>query len=262
MRPANNSRRLRGRPNRKQHASPRAQVYDSHGPDCRIRGNAPQVYEKYLSLARDATSAGDRVGAESYFQFAEHYFRIMNDSTDPQRNAQQRNDGQSADGQRTDGQRAEGQRTEGQRTDGQRTDGRRGDGRRGDGQSKDGDQPFGSGDQPHVEWPDKAAADKTAAGNGEGTPAAESKAADGAPSSDEVQPQPVPVLEMEAQEAEPGPSEAEAEPAPAKPKGRPRRRSTNGSGRKISVKTAKADEAASEPAVSEDTDSSVSKADA
>ena len=51
----------------------------------RIRGNAPQVYEKYLSLARDATSAGDRVGAESYFQFAEHYFRIMNDTTDPQR---------------------------------------------------------------------------------------------------------------------------------------------------------------------------------
>ena len=86
MRPTNNIRRSRGRPNRKQqHGSPRHQTFDSHGPDVRIRGNAPQVYEKYLSLARDATSAGDRVAAEGFFQFAEHYFRIMNDSTDPRR---------------------------------------------------------------------------------------------------------------------------------------------------------------------------------
>lgn len=86
MRPTNNIRRSRGRPNRKQqHGSPRHQTFDSHGPDVRIRGNAPQVYEKYLTLARDATSAGDRVAAEGFFQFAEHYFRIMNDSTDPRR---------------------------------------------------------------------------------------------------------------------------------------------------------------------------------
>ena len=88
MRPGNNTRRPRGRPNRKQHVSPRTQTFDSHGPDVRIRGNAPQVYEKYLSLARDAHSAGDRVASESYYQFAEHYFRIMNDSTDPQRPGQ------------------------------------------------------------------------------------------------------------------------------------------------------------------------------
>jgi hypothetical protein len=85
MRPGSNTRRPRGRPNRKQHGSPRSQTFDSHGPDVRIRGNAPQVYEKYLTLARDATSSGDRIAAESYYQFAEHYFRIMNDSTDPQR---------------------------------------------------------------------------------------------------------------------------------------------------------------------------------
>ncbi len=90
MRPGSNSRRPRGRPNRKQHVPSRSQAYDSHGPDVRIRGNAPQVYEKYLSLARDATSSGDRVAAESYYQFAEHYFRIMNDSTDPQRQSQPR----------------------------------------------------------------------------------------------------------------------------------------------------------------------------
>ena len=85
MRPTNNVRRSRGRPNRKQHGSPRHQTFDSHGPEVRIRGNAPQVYEKYLSLARDASSSGDRILAEGFFQYAEHYFRIMNDSTDPRR---------------------------------------------------------------------------------------------------------------------------------------------------------------------------------
>ncbi len=89
MRPGNNARRPRGRPNRKQHGPPRAHSYDSHGPDVRIRGNAPQIYDKYVTLARDATASGDRIAAEGYYQFAEHYFRIMNDSTDPRRPAQQ-----------------------------------------------------------------------------------------------------------------------------------------------------------------------------
>ena len=64
--------------------SPRSQTFDSNGPDVRVRGNAHQVYEKYLALARDANSSGDRIAAEGYFQFAEHYFRVLNDSTDPQ----------------------------------------------------------------------------------------------------------------------------------------------------------------------------------
>jgi Domain of unknown function (DUF4167) len=56
----------------------RNHVFDSSGPDLRIRGTAQQLFEKYLQLGRDATSAGDRVMAESYFQHAEHYFRILN----------------------------------------------------------------------------------------------------------------------------------------------------------------------------------------
>jgi uncharacterized protein DUF4167 len=43
----------------------------------KIRGTAAHVYEKYLQLARDAGSAGDRVMAENYLQHAEHYFRIL-----------------------------------------------------------------------------------------------------------------------------------------------------------------------------------------
>jgi hypothetical protein len=82
MRQGPNVRRSRGRGNnnggRRQNNVPlRHQTFDSNGPDVRIRGNAFQVYEKYLTLARDAQTAGDRIAAESYFQHAEHYFRII-----------------------------------------------------------------------------------------------------------------------------------------------------------------------------------------
>src|SRR5690349_11361798 len=56
----------------------RNHVFDSNGPDLRIRGTAQQLFEKYLQLGRDATSGGDRVTAEAFFQHAEHYFRILN----------------------------------------------------------------------------------------------------------------------------------------------------------------------------------------
>ena len=56
----------------------RAQVFDSSGPSVKIRGNAYQVFERYIALAREAASAGDRIAAENFYQHAEHYFRIMN----------------------------------------------------------------------------------------------------------------------------------------------------------------------------------------
>ena len=49
----------------------------SSGPEVKIRGSASHVYEKYLQLARDANSSGDRIMAENYLQHAEHYYRIM-----------------------------------------------------------------------------------------------------------------------------------------------------------------------------------------
>lgn len=56
----------------------RIQTFDSSGPNIKIRGNAYQVFERYIALAREAASAGDRIAAENYYQHAEHYFRIMN----------------------------------------------------------------------------------------------------------------------------------------------------------------------------------------
>jgi hypothetical protein len=93
MRQGSNHRRMRGRGgNGKQRhmMSPRSQTFDSNGPSGRIRGNAYQVYERYLALARDAQASGDRITAENYFQHAEHYFRIIAAANE----AQMRNGGQ------------------------------------------------------------------------------------------------------------------------------------------------------------------------
>ena len=56
----------------------RNQNFDSNGPEVKVRGSAQQVLDKYLQLARDAQSSGDRVKAEGYLQYAEHYYRIVN----------------------------------------------------------------------------------------------------------------------------------------------------------------------------------------
>jgi hypothetical protein len=56
----------------------RMQTYDSSGPGVKIRGNAYQVFERYVALAREAATSGDRIAAENLYQHAEHYFRIMN----------------------------------------------------------------------------------------------------------------------------------------------------------------------------------------
>jgi hypothetical protein len=52
-------------------------VFESNGPDIKIRGTASHVAEKYVQLARDARSSGDPVAAENYYQHAEHYFRLI-----------------------------------------------------------------------------------------------------------------------------------------------------------------------------------------
>ena len=48
--------------------------------DNRSRGNAAQLLEKYKSLARDAQLQGDRVQSEYFLQFADHYYRVLNEN--------------------------------------------------------------------------------------------------------------------------------------------------------------------------------------
>jgi uncharacterized protein DUF4167 len=72
------NKRMRSR-NRKggHHQNPLSRMYESNGPDVKIRGTASHIAEKYLQLARDAQSSGDPVAAENYYQHAEHYFRLI-----------------------------------------------------------------------------------------------------------------------------------------------------------------------------------------
>jgi len=78
------NKRMRGRNNSHAHShghrkshNPMARVYESNGPEVKIRGNPAHIAEKYMQLARDAQTSGDPVSAENYFQHAEHYFRLI-----------------------------------------------------------------------------------------------------------------------------------------------------------------------------------------
>lgn len=90
MKPSSSSgkQRPRGRNNMggKKHMPQRGQSYDGGNADVRVRGNAHQVMEKYLALARDASSQGDRIAAENYYQHAEHYFRVISAHNNNQAN--------------------------------------------------------------------------------------------------------------------------------------------------------------------------------
>jgi hypothetical protein len=57
----------------------RSKLWTSNGVRSEVRGNqnAQRIYERYLALAKAQAQAGDIVGAENYYQHAEHYFRSM-----------------------------------------------------------------------------------------------------------------------------------------------------------------------------------------
>ena len=52
-------------------------VFDSSGPEGKVRGTPQQIIEKYQMLARDAQLSNDRVAAENFSQHAEHYTRML-----------------------------------------------------------------------------------------------------------------------------------------------------------------------------------------
>jgi hypothetical protein len=182
MRQGPNPKRSRGRNNnnnnnnnnnggRRPNMPLRMQTFDSNGPDVRIRGSAFQVHEKYLQLARDASLSGDRIIAESYFQHAEHYYRIIavaqeqaaqQQGGDPNRrprpeggyNGQDYRGGQPGEEGGSEGgdefptdEQIEGQapRGDGYRPDGRQQDGRQQDGRQHEGRPNDGRQHDGRG---------------------------------------------------------------------------------------------------------------------
>src|ERR1700759_2685493 len=155
----NNNKRMRNRNNNNNNnnnnnrrgQNPMTRVFESNGPDIKIRGTASHVAEKYVQLARDARSSGDPVAAENYYQHAEHYFRLIAAAQEqfrqnqpqqprPDADVSSTEDGEEEDGfsasfgqepgfvpvqqqqpfQRDNGHRDHGQRENGQRDNGQR----------------------------------------------------------------------------------------------------------------------------------------------
>ena len=94
MRPSNKRSRGRNNGGNPHHNRPRppyrSQTFESNGPSVKIRGNAYQVFERYVALAREAATSGDRIAAENFYQHAEHYFRIMNANGEGQNQGQPR----------------------------------------------------------------------------------------------------------------------------------------------------------------------------
>ena len=135
-----NNNRRRGRGNRQQGGGNQNRI------DSRARGNAPQMLDKYRKLAQDAQHNGDRVQAEYYLQFADHYFRVIADSRPRQEEQRARRDERDFSNEeegdedefdsprtaREDRQRDDRPREDRQLDDRQRDDRPRGDRNRGD----------------------------------------------------------------------------------------------------------------------------------
>ncbi|WP_020400564.1 DUF4167 domain-containing protein [Kordiimonas gwangyangensis] len=132
MKQAQNARKQRGRsPARKGGGKPGGQGNARNEP--KVRGNPKQLLEKYKNQAREAKQAGDRVMAEYYYQFADHYQRVLNDMRGPNSYVESDDDDYEIDGNRDGNQEARG---EGRGNDnrGEGRDGRgegRGENRRG-----------------------------------------------------------------------------------------------------------------------------------
>ena len=75
-----NKPRTRNKPGRRSPGNVINRVFDSTGPEGKVRGNPQQIIEKYLALSRDALLGGDRVASENFAQHSEHYARLLNEA--------------------------------------------------------------------------------------------------------------------------------------------------------------------------------------
>ena len=72
---------MRNKGHRRPNGNIVSRVYESSGPEGKVRGNPQQIIDKYQALARDAYLAGDRVLAENHAQHAEHFIRLLSEAT-------------------------------------------------------------------------------------------------------------------------------------------------------------------------------------
>jgi hypothetical protein len=112
------SKRSRGKQNRTRNNNPGNiinRVFDSSGPEGKVRGTPQQIIDKYSQLARDAALGNDRVAAENFQQHAEHYTRLLGEAqreVDARRAAAEEQNRQRQQQQREDREAREAQRAE------------------------------------------------------------------------------------------------------------------------------------------------------
>ncbi|WP_456239189.1 DUF4167 domain-containing protein [Pseudooceanicola endophyticus] len=70
-------------------------MFDSSGPEGKVRGTPQQIIDKYTQLARDATLAGDRVATENFYQHAEHYLRMLGEAQRDQENRREQQEAEN-----------------------------------------------------------------------------------------------------------------------------------------------------------------------
>jgi uncharacterized protein DUF4167 len=112
MRPSNKSRSRNKNQNRRTSANVINRVFDSSGPEGKVRGTPQQIIEKYQALARDAQLAGDRVAAENFQQHSEHYTRLLGEAMREQNQKREAHEAQQAAQQAQNTQRREAQNGE------------------------------------------------------------------------------------------------------------------------------------------------------
>ncbi|MBN2740648.1 MAG: DUF4167 domain-containing protein [Rhodobacteraceae bacterium] len=78
-------------------------VFDSSGPEGKVRGTPQQIIDKYLMLARDAQLSNDRVAEQNFLQHAEHYTRMLGEAQREQAREQEARNQQRQQNQNTQG---------------------------------------------------------------------------------------------------------------------------------------------------------------
>jgi hypothetical protein len=132
MRPSNKSRSRNKSGNNQQRRGNIGnivnRVFESAGPDGKVRGTPQQIIDKYQVLARDAQVSGDRVAAENYLQHAEHYARLLGEaqrqSQEMRQQEREEREERGEEAGRPEAQREQVQR-EGEAAEGERHDARR-----------------------------------------------------------------------------------------------------------------------------------------
>lgn len=164
MRSSKNRSRSKGNRNRNTQGGGNIvnRVFDSSGPEGKVRGTPQQIVDKYNQLTRDAQLSNDRVAAESFQQHAEHYTRMLAEAMREQeakqaqhQASQQTNQGQQGGAQQGGAQQGAGDQQGGnqgsQGNQGNQANQGGGNRRNRSGGGGDQQQPAQQTEQPHVE---------------------------------------------------------------------------------------------------------------